>query len=138
MSAGMSPLIAPVSSVHQRSRSTDLAGSSSGRSRRIKTQQPTLVIMPDGHSLCFALKESIPARNDPSSSSSKPDEHIESSSPAHVEANGVVGMSSNQRVVLPHRSNSTRTEEYSNESSHQTPTNGLHATLSGSTQAGSS
>ncbi len=29
------------------------------RRRRAKQEQPTLVIMPDGHSLCFAVKETV-------------------------------------------------------------------------------
>ena len=61
--AGMQPTVLPaVSSIHQSSRSRD-AGMSSGqgsRHRRPKQAQPTLVIMPDGYSLCFAVKENPP------------------------------------------------------------------------------
>ena len=58
--AGMQPIAAPVASVHhvrRRNRSTDSAAGH--RRRRIKQEQPTLVIMPDGHSLCFAVKEDL-------------------------------------------------------------------------------
>lgn len=57
--AGMQPVVAPVSSfqhVHRRSRDAEVAGSQ--RRRRIKQEQPTLVIMPDGTSLCFAVRDS--------------------------------------------------------------------------------
>ncbi|KAL0034427.1 hypothetical protein WJX79_001533 [Trebouxia sp. C0005] len=56
---GMQPVVAPVSSfqhVHRRSRDAEVAGSQ--RRRRIKQEQPTLVIMPDGTSLCFAVRDS--------------------------------------------------------------------------------
>ena len=57
--AGMQPIVAPVSSfqhVHRRSRDADVAGSH--RRRHTKQEQPTLVIMPDGTGLCFAVRDS--------------------------------------------------------------------------------
>ena len=70
----MSPLVVPVVSTHQshrRSRDTEMANSASRRIRRTKSEQPTLVIMPDGHSLCFAIRDP-PVARDPSGSSRKP------------------------------------------------------------------
>ncbi|KAL0029963.1 hypothetical protein WJX77_010085 [Trebouxia sp. C0004] len=56
---GMQPVIAPVSSfqhVHRRSRDAEVGGGH--RRRRTKQEQPTLVIMPDGTGLCFAVRDS--------------------------------------------------------------------------------
>ena len=60
--AGMRPLVVPVVSTHhmrRRSRDTEMAAGLVTRGRRAKQEQPTLVIMPDGHSLCFAVTETV-------------------------------------------------------------------------------
>ena len=57
-SAGMQPVAAPISSLqhlHRRSRDAEVTGGH--RRRRTKQEQPTLVIMPDGTSLCFAVRD---------------------------------------------------------------------------------
>ena len=55
----MQPTVVPsVSSNHRASRRDARMSSGQGsRRRRPKQAQPTLVIMPDGYSLCFAVKE---------------------------------------------------------------------------------
>ncbi len=71
--AGMQPVVAPVSSfqhVHRRSRDAEVAGSH--RRRRTKQEQPTLVIMPDGTSLCFAVRDSPITKPSPSGSEDLP------------------------------------------------------------------
>ena len=55
----MQPVVAPVSSFqHVRRRSRDAEAAGGHRRRRTKQEQPTLVIMPDGTSLCFAVRDS--------------------------------------------------------------------------------
>ena len=58
--AGMQPTVVPAtSSNHRSSRGRDarMSPGQGPRRRRPKQAQPTLVIMPDGYSLCFAVKE---------------------------------------------------------------------------------
>ena len=65
----MQLVVAPVSSsqhVHRRSRAAEVA--SGHRRRRTKQEQPTLVIMPDGTSLCFAVRDSPTTKPSPSGS----------------------------------------------------------------------
>lgn len=59
MTAGMPPSVVPAASNHvsPRRRSVEMSPGHASRRRRTKTEQPTLVIMPDGYSLCFAVKE---------------------------------------------------------------------------------
>ena len=56
----MAPIVGPAASHHQssRRRNAELTAGHTPRRRRPKQAPPTLVIMPDGYSLCFAVRES--------------------------------------------------------------------------------
>lgn len=56
--AGMRPIVAPAAHHTARRRDAEVSAGHVPRRRRPKQAQPILVIMPDGYSLCFAIKES--------------------------------------------------------------------------------